>query len=482
MFSPVTDLRTHAAARPDNVAMFTADRTWSFVELDRTVSAVAVRLRALGVAPRHLIAIDLPAADEWIITLATFLLAARSVSLSGVGDVGGVRPDVMVGAPGMRTLAAPTVITVDAGWVGQVVVEATGAGHPEAPVVLYARSDAICRIVLTSGTTGAPRAAELSVAAIEHRLANLHHYWTDERPELNFMGLSSTGGFHTALANLKHGTPYLAASVADARVFRAAAAAGIEVLAGSPVQVGRALALMSHERIVFSHLREVRMAGAAASPALVAAITETLAVPIRSVYGSTEGGGVTMRMLAVGDDPAGAGRAVHGVTLQIVDDHDSPVAAGVSGEVRYRGPGLATGYLIPDADAPFRRGWFYPGDRGSLTSDGVLMLEGRTTELVNVGGVKIDPARIDAAIDGFAGVIDAATFIIEQRPGIAELGLAVVADDSCDLRALDRMLRDTLPGSHPTVFGQVAEIPRNRMGKVERTQLTAEFRRRLNLD
>ena len=482
MFSPVARLRAHANDHPDTDAMITADRTWTFAELDRTVSAVAVRLRSLGVAPRQLVAIDLPAAEEWIITLATFLLAARSVSLSGVGDVGGIRPDVMVGAPGRRTFAAATVITVDAGWIDRVVAEAAVAGYPEAPVVLYARSDAICRVVLTSGTTGVPCAAKLSVAAVEHRLANLHHYWTDERTELNFMGLSSTGGFHTALANLKHGTPYVAASVADARVFRAAAAAGIEVLAGSPVQVGRALALMSHERIVFSQLREVRIAGAAASPALVAAISETLAVPIKSVYGSTEGGGVTMRMLAVSDDPADAGRVVHGVTLQIVDDHDSPVAAGVSGGVRYRGPGLATGYLMPDADASFRRGWFYPGDRGSLTTDGSLMLEGRTAELVNVGGVKIDPARIDAAIDGFAGVIDAATFIIEQRPGIAELGLAVVADDSCDLRALDRMLRDTLPGSHPTVFGQVAEIPRNRMGKVERTQLTAEFRRRLNLD
>jgi long-chain acyl-CoA synthetase len=482
MFSPVTYLRTYAADHPEATAMVTGGGTWTFAELERAVSAVAARLRILGVAPRQLVAIDLPTADEWVITLATFLLAARSVSLGGVHDVGGLRPDVMVSGPNGRTLTATTVIRVDAGWIDQVVAEAAGAGHPEAPVVLYARSDAACRIVLTSGTTGAPRAAELSVAAIEHRLANLHHYWTDERPELNFMGLSSTGGFHTALANLKHGTPFVAASISDARVFRAAAAAGIEVLAGSPVQLGRALALIDQEKAVFSQLREVRVAGAAASPALVFAITETLAVPIKSVYGSTEGGGVTMRMLAVGDDPSNAGRVVDGVTLQIVDDHDSPVAATVSGHVRYRGPGLAARYLMPDADASFRRGWFYPGDQGLLTTDGVLMLEGRTTELVNVGGVKINPASIDAVVDGFAGVIDAATFIIEQRPGIVELGLAVVSDDTCDLRALDRMLRERLPGAHPTVFGQVAEIPRNRMGKVERAQLTAEFRRRLNLD
>ena len=63
-----------------------------------------------------------------------------------------------------------------------------------------------------------------------------------------------------------------------------------------------------------------------------------------------------------------------------------------------------------------------------------------------------------------------------QRP------LAVVAEANGDLRALDRMLRQRMPGKHPTVFGRVATIPRNRMGKVERRRLTDEFRRRLSLD
>ena len=56
------------------------------------------------------------------------------------------------------------------------------------------------------------------------------------------------------------------------------------------------------------------------------------------------------------------------------------------------------------------------------------------------------------------------------------------AEANGDLRALDRMLRQRMPGKHPTVFGRVATIPRNRMGKVERRRLTDEFRRRLSLD
>ena len=107
------------------------------------------------------------------------------------------------------------------------------------------------------------------------------------------------------------------------------------------------------------------------------------------------------------------------------------------------------------------------------------MLEGRTSEIVNVGGVKVDPAAVDAAVEGFPGVVDAATFLIEQTPGVPELGLAVVAAAGCDLRALDALLRQRMPGKHPTVYGQVSVIPRTRTGKVERQRLTEEFARRL---
>lgn len=168
--------------------------------------------------------------------------------------------------------------------------------------------------------------------------------------------------------------------------------------------------------------------------------------------------------------------------LDIVDESGQSVAPGEPGDVRYRGPGLASGYSGGDPEGSFRKGWFHPDDRGRLSVDGSFVLEGRTAEIVNVGGVKVDPTTVDAAVEGFPGVIDAATFVIEKLPGVPELDLAVVAQADCDLRALDQLLRKRLPGKHPTVFGQVSVIPRNRMGKVERGRLTAAFRRRLNLD
>lgn len=482
MFAPVLHLNEQAASRPDEPALISRDGSWTFAEVHRAVTAVTRRLRDLGIGPRMLVATDLAPADDWIITLALFRIATRTVSLTGVGMTSGLAPDALLARPGAHTGEAAQVVAIDRIWIEQAVADADEAGDPEVATVLYPRADATCRVIMTSGTTGTPRGVALSVAAVEHRLATLHRYWTDARPELNLMTLSTTGGFHTALANLKHGTPYLAVELSEERLLRLAAEARVEVLSGSPVQVGSLVQLMREKGHTLPSLREVRTAGAAATPALLEQIAEVLSVPVRGVYGSTEGGGVAMRMLHGSADPADVGRPLEGIQVQIVDDEGAPVPAGVSGDVRYRGPGLASGYLTPDPEGSFRSGWFYPGDRGSLTPEGTLVLDGRASEIVNVGGVKVDPATVDAAVEGFPGVIDAATFVIEKRPGVPELGLAVVAQADCDLRALDQLLRKRLPGKHPTVFGQVSVIPRNRMGKVERARLTAEFRRRLNLD
>ncbi len=482
MFAPVRHLNEQASTRPDALALIGVDGRWTFSELERAVSAVAWRLRELGIEPRQLVATDLAPADDWIMTLALFTIATRTVSWAGVGSGSGRVVDALLTRPGARRVDAALVIDVDRLWIEQAVADAEESGVAHPPTVLYPRDDAICRVIMTSGTTGTPRAVELSVRAVEHRLSNLHRYWTDSRIEVNLMTLSTTGGFHTALAALQHGSPYLAVDMADERFVRVAAESGAQVLCGSPVQVGQTLRLLRDLGLTMPQLTEVRTAGALPTPALLSTIAEQLSVPVRGVYGSTEGGGVTMRMLHLGGDLADVGAALPGVELDITDESGASVPRGQSGEVRYRGPGLASGYTGGDPEQSFRGGWFFPGDRGRLTPEGTLVIEGRTAEIVNVGGVKVDPATVDAAVEGFRGVVDAGTFIIEQVPGVPELGLAVVADASCDLRALDRLLRQRLPGKHPTVFGQVSVIPRNRMGKVERARLTAEFRRRLNLD
>lgn len=473
MLAPLADLERTAALTPDAPALVSPTRRYTFAELTRAVDATAIRLRTEGITPRSIVAVDLPRAHEWIVDLALLRLAARSVSLRGIPDTGGLRADVLITEAGRRVTLAAREVVIDELWLAGALSGASGA----APQVAYPRPDSIVRLMMTSGTTGLPRAAAYSAAALEHRTEGLHRYWSDGRAEVNFMALSTTGGFHTAIADLRHGQAHRAVDSIDLDTLRWVSTQGIEVLCGSPVQVAHAVNLIAEAGLHLPTLEEVRMAGAAPGPALLRRIAEVLAVPVRGIYGSTEGGGVTMRPIRVGDDTTDVGPALPGFDLEIVDEAGTPVPPGVEGRVRYRSPGQVSGYLDGTAVKPFPGGWFEPGDIGSLTPHGSLVLSGRASELLNIAGAKVNPAVVDSLAADFPGVRDAAAFGIERATGIAELALAVVADPDCDLRALDRDLRARLRAGHPTTFWRVAEIPRNRMGKVERGLLTEAHRR-----
>ena len=462
MLSPLQDLLRHASERPDATAIASPGCHYSFSELAIAVDATTIRLRAAGVVPRSIVALDLPAALEWIVDLALMRLATRSVSLRGVSTAVGLAPDVLIASPGEQRALAPRVLHLDDRWIADAVAAASGP----VPLVEYPRPDSIFRLLLTSGTTGTPRAGAYSIAAFEHRRNGLDHYWTDERGELNFMPLSTTGGFHTAVAALRHGQAFRAVDHINEVTLRFAAAEGVRVLCGSPAHLAAAIAVLIEHDIDLPELDEVRLAGATPTVTLMRLIEHRLAVPVRSIYGSTEAGGVTMRMLGAGDDLTNVGPALPGLELRVTDS-----------VVSYRGPGMLSGYLVDGTLIPFPRGWFEPGDTGSMDGDGSLVLQGRTSEILNIAGHKVNPARVDDLAAQFAGVRDAAAFDLEGGTGVAELGIAVVADPSCDLSALDRMLRSQLRVGYPTTFWRVAEVPRNRMGKVDRGLLAAAYAR-----
>jgi acyl-coenzyme A synthetase/AMP-(fatty) acid ligase len=188
------------------------------------------------------------------------------------------------------------------------------------------------RYVLTSGTTGSPKAVTFTGNNIQARLNQLSSYWADSRPELNFMGLSTTGGFFTALAALKHGYPYMAELAVNRTAIERASEYGIKVLAGSPAQIGQALQVIREHKLSIPSLVEVRLAGSLPSQQLISAIYDDLGVEVKSVYGSTEGGGVAVAMLRPGDDTSDLGELISGIELEIEADPDK------SGPIRYRGP------------------------------------------------------------------------------------------------------------------------------------------------
>jgi fatty-acyl-CoA synthase/long-chain acyl-CoA synthetase len=468
MIQPFELLETAAARYPSQIGMVSESRVYTFQEMHGIAQGFAAKFHSQGLRPRQVASTFLPPDLDWLSTLAIFHEAAVPVSLWGAGSVSNLNVSWFVGTSLHPNVPKQQTIILDSNDLKPVA-----STHPR---TLYARPDKPMRYVLTSGTTGSPKAVTFTGGNIQARLDNLGTYWADERPELNFMGLSTTGGFFTALAALQNGYQFMAELAVNPSAIERAKEHQIKVLAGSPSQIGHALKLMNEHDLQIPSLEEVRVAGSSPSEKLISAIHNDLGVPVKSVYGSTEGGGVAFTMLSPGDDTSDLGEIVDGVELE-VEASDGP-----SGRIRYRGPGVSPGYMESTGDdSSFENGWFYPGDLGHVSETGHLILEGRSDELMNFGGTKLNPEKIEQLAKDFAGVADAGVCLVERVPGIEEVAIAVVGESALDLRALDQILRAKLPIGHPTVFTRAHQIPRNRMGKIVREELKNQILRDLRL-
>jgi acyl-CoA synthetase (AMP-forming)/AMP-acid ligase II len=191
-------------------------------------------------------------------------------------------------------------------------------------------------------------------------------------------------------------------------------------------------------------------------------------------YGSTELGSMATAHTQVQQrHDRAVGFVSPGLEVEVVDAAGEPVAAGETGTLRMRGQGLFSGYLDEEetTTSSWRDGWFYPGDLASLTEDDLLIIEGRVAEIINLGGVKIDPGSIDEVAKTCRGVRDAAAFAVPDEAGVERPWIAVVRGNGYDTLRLLAMLRArwlALTGINVIL---VKAIPRNAMAKVERQKL-----------
>jgi acyl-CoA synthetase (AMP-forming)/AMP-acid ligase II len=87
--------------------------------------------------------------------------------------------------------------------------------------------------------------------------------------------------------------------------------------------------------------------------------------------------------VALGSDLVGAvGYILPGVMVEIVDDEDRALPPGHDGNLRIRCEyGVREYFEDPEATRlAFRGGWFYPGERGHLTTENVLILSNRRAD------------------------------------------------------------------------------------------------------
>ena len=129
-----------------------------------------------------------------------------------------------------------------------------------------------------------------------------------------------------------------------------------------------------------------------------------------------------------------------------------------------------------DQYGAFRDGWFYPGDHGVLFEDGLLAIEGRTSEIVNISGRKFSLAELEIAFTKLPEVQEIGAVMLKTDAG-DQLNFAVVCSASTDLNALAQQIALRMPVITKFKLVRVSDIPRNAMGKIVRHSLTKQLLR-----
>jgi long-chain acyl-CoA synthetase len=232
-----------------------------------------------------------------------------------------------------------------------------------------------------------------------------------------------------------------------------------------------------------SPLRFVRSITAPLSPFQARRFRDQFGIAVLNSYGQTEIGGEIVGWSAAdsrqfGDTKLGSvGRPHRGVELRVVDNEGEPVDPGDAGELLVRTPALSAGYAdgsgsdgAPFADRLTGDGWFRTGDVARVDDDGFLWIEGRASDMINRGGLKVFPADVEEVIRLDPSVADVAVVgVADVRVGEVPWAFVVAADPARPPRAeaLDAWCRRHLvPYKVPARFVGVDSLPRNEVGKV----------------
>jgi acyl-coenzyme A synthetase/AMP-(fatty) acid ligase len=464
-----------ASVSPNRPALAFPGGFVSYGQLASAATATANSLSAAGVQKGQLAAIDIAnPAFQIITTVALGRLGISSINMptSDPAYYSGLDVKTYIGDRPNTAFSNAQSITTDQNWFASKLsakVQVPGKGIQLAP-------DEVCRVAVSSGTTGRPKAIALTAGCMETRLSRVTLNPLGTRT-LSMLGMATAWGFLLCTRALRMGGTFCFAPFPE-DVLDLCMLAEVREIWASPDQVASLVKVQSAAQRPLPALERVTIGGSIISPTLLAEATQTLCKNIVLTYGATETGPVASAPAAFVPPNSGAvGFMFPWVNIQIVDEHDHDLGFDREGVIRISGPEVISTYVLtdPDAEGVFKDGWFYPGDLAVLRKDGLLSIVGRTSEVINRGGVKIAPDVIEDALKAHPAISDAAATGMTNAQGVSEIWAAIVIKTSVSDADLQLHCAPRLANRSPDRFFRVQTIPRNQFGKVMRAVLRRQL-------
>ncbi len=338
--------------------------------------------------------------------------------------------------------------------------------------------DSLAAMLYTSGTTGKPKGAMLTRGNLASSAQTLVDAWrfTPDDILIHALPIFHVHGLFVAVNTV------LAAGASlqllpkfdvDAVIDRFDQAT---CLMGVPTFYTR---LLSSPRLTAEAAASMRLFISGSAPLLADTHTDFTA---RTGHAIIERYGMTETMMNTSNPYEGArvpgtvGPPLPGVSLRIVHpDTGAEMARNEIGMIEVNGPNVFAGYWRnPEKTASeFRAdGYFVTGDLGKIDAQGYVHIVGRGKDLIISGGLNIYPKEVEEAIDALPGITESAVVGVPDADFGEAVAAVIVGDGTMSQVSIIAALAETLARFKlPKTITFVDELPRNAMGKVQKSVL-----------
>jgi acyl-CoA synthetase (AMP-forming)/AMP-acid ligase II len=233
-------------------------------------------------------------------------------------------------------------------------------------------------------------------------------------------------------------------------------------------------------------LRFIRSCSAPLTAETAQALQDTFSAPVVCALGMTE---ATHQAATTEIDRNESPTATTGLVgrstgpeIRIAGPAGRPQAADAVGEIWLRGPTVVRGYLGDPAitAANFTDGWLRTGDLGSLSAEADLTIRGRIKELINRGGEKISPERVEGVLASHPNVLEVAVLGVPDKMYGEKVAAVIVPRESAPPtpEELTDFCQDRLaPFEIPEGFQVASELPHTAKGSLDRRAVAEQFGR-----
>jgi long-chain acyl-CoA synthetase len=497
-------IATHAAARPDAVAIVEASRAWTWTDLRDRRDRLASALARLGIGRgAHVVVYAQNSLENLLATAAIRAIGASPVMMNHR-----LVPDEVRYILDDSDAVAAFVSDAFVDTIEKVRAEARSVRH----VILLERTRRAWAVslddVLETATAGAPvdvggglGGSMIYTAGTTGRPKGALRTTIDPDVTMRFMNaldMVHPDHVHLVAGPLYHSAPagfalfaqMLGARVVVMRKFDAEAALRlieeqrVTSTFMAPTLVQRIVDLPDAVRARYdvSSMRVLVVAAAPCPMRVKEAAVRMLGPVFYEFYGSTELGiNTILRPEDVLRKPGSCGRAAPGMTLAILDDDGQAVPPGVPGSLYVRRhSGTFDGYWKNErATSDMQRGeWLTVGDVAWIDPDGFVFLCDRKRDMIISGGVNIYPAEVEDALHRHPAIEDIAVFgVPDDHWGESVHAAVQVRDgerlDADDVRAFAReRLADYKVPRHVSFH---ARLPRDHAGKLLKRQLREPY-------